>query len=123
MKYYRYFALICLMGFSFSCQEDTEKQEEIPAESFRNEVAATEVRVATAETKSFDYLINATGKLEAAAQVKAVIEQPGYLIELPIREGQSVTGSGHRQARPHRSGDTSSESPNRPSKCAGILRK
>ncbi|MBY5952520.1 efflux RND transporter periplasmic adaptor subunit [Algoriphagus marincola] len=91
MNYNRYFVLIFLMGFSFSCQEDTEKQEEIPAESFRNEVAATEVRVAKAETKSFDYLINATGKLEAAAQVKAVIEQPGYLIELPIREGQSVS--------------------------------
>ncbi|MCS5490455.1 efflux RND transporter periplasmic adaptor subunit [Algoriphagus limi] len=91
MKNYHYLALICLLGLNFSCKEDAEKQEEIPAESFRNEVAATEVRVALAETKSFDYLINATGKLEAAAQVKAVIEQPGYLIELPIREGQAVS--------------------------------
>lgn len=91
MKNLHYCALIFLMGLSFSCQEDAEKQEEIPAESFRNEVAATEVRVATAETKSFDYLINATGKLEASAQVKAVIEQAGYLIELPIREGQTVS--------------------------------
>ena len=91
MKYLHYSALIFLMGLGFSCKEDAEKQEEIPAESFRNEVAATEVQVAIAETKSFDYLINATGKLEAAAQVKAVIEQAGYLIELPIREGQTVS--------------------------------
>ncbi|WP_268034209.1 efflux RND transporter periplasmic adaptor subunit [Algoriphagus sp. PAP.12] len=87
------YRIICLVIFSwglFSCEPEAEKQEEIPAESFRNEVAATEVKVAKAETKSFDYLINATGKLEAAGQVKAIIEQPGYLIALPIREGQFV---------------------------------
>ena len=47
-----------------SCSEDKADSQEIPSESFRNEVAATEVRVATAERKSFDYLINATGKLD-----------------------------------------------------------
>lgn len=88
------YRIICLAFFTwglFSCEPDAEKQEEIPAESFRNEVTATEVHIAKAENKSFDYLINATGKLEAAGQVKAVIEQPGYLIELPVREGQAVS--------------------------------
>lgn len=81
----------CLLTFAFSCKEETEKVEEAPTESFRNEVAATEVRTASAERKSFDYLINATGKLEAASEVIAVIEQAGYILELPIKEGQSVT--------------------------------
>ncbi|WP_144603277.1 efflux RND transporter periplasmic adaptor subunit [Algoriphagus algorifonticola] len=91
MSNYRIILFAFFATLLFSCKEEVEKQEEIPSESFRNEVAATEVKVAKAENKSFDYLINATGKLEASAQVKALIEQPGYLIELPIREGQSVT--------------------------------
>ena len=91
MSNYRIILFAFFASILFSCKEEAEKQEEIPSESFRNEVAATEVKVAKAENKSFDYLINATGKLEASAQVKALIEQPGYLIELPIREGQSVT--------------------------------
>ena len=85
---WRLSALFLLLAFS--CEEKAEKVEEAPTESFRNEVAATEVRIASAERKSFDYLINATGKLEAASEVMAVIEQAGYLIELPIREGRSV---------------------------------
>lgn len=79
------------LALSFSCEEKSEKVEEAPTESFRNEVAATEVRIASAELKSFDYLINATGKLEAASEVMVVIEQAGYLLELPILEGQTVT--------------------------------
>jgi RND family efflux transporter MFP subunit len=85
---------LTLLGFliilSSACTEDKEKVEEAPTESFRNEVAATEVNVATAERKSFDYLINATGKLEAGAEVLAVIEQAGYLLEVNVREGQFV---------------------------------
>ncbi len=91
MSYYRILFFAFFATLLFSCSEEKEKKEEIPAESFRNEVAATEVHVALAETKSFDYLINATGKLEASGQVKAIIEQPGYLIDLPIREGQAVS--------------------------------
>ena len=86
------FTLFALLALSiFSCESEEEKVEEAPTESFRNEVAATEVNVAMAEIKSFDYLINAIGKLEAASQVTAVIEQAGFLIELNVHEGQSVT--------------------------------
>lgn len=85
---------LLLFGFLIvlfsSCQEDKEKVEEAPTESFRNEVAATEVNVATAERKSFDYLIEAPGKLEAGAEVMTVIEQAGYLLEVNVREGQFV---------------------------------
>lgn len=84
-----FFALLALS--IFSCEKDEENVEEAPTESFRNEVAATEVNVALAEVKSFDYLINAIGKLEASSQVTAVIEQAGFLVELNVREGQSVT--------------------------------
>lgn len=73
-----------------SCSEAKEDSQEIPSESFRNEVAATEVRVATAERKSFDYLINAIGKLEAQSEVKALVEREGYLEKVQVLEGQYV---------------------------------
>lgn len=91
MKYQVYLFVVFLVLGGFACQNATQDQEELPAESFRNEVTATQVHVALAARKSFDYLINATGKLEAAAQVKAVIQQPGYLLEVNIREGNYVT--------------------------------
>ena len=90
MKNNVYLIFFLISIFTFSCEEKNEKVEEAPTESFRNEVAATEVRIASAERKSFDYLINATGKLEAASEVLAVIEQAGYILDLPIKEGQSV---------------------------------
>ncbi|GAB3652000.1 efflux RND transporter periplasmic adaptor subunit [Echinicola sediminis] len=73
-----------------SCESKGEKQEEIPLESIRNEVSATKVTVAKAEKRSFDYLINASGKVEAAQQVKVLIEGQGYLKELHVKEGQYV---------------------------------
>jgi len=76
--------------FFFSCESKGEKPEEIPLESMRNEVSATKVTVAKAEKRSFDYLINASGKVEAARQVKVLIERQGYLKELNIKEGHFV---------------------------------
>ena len=58
----------------FSCSKAEEDSQEIDSESFRAEVAATEVFIATAERKRVDYLINATGKLEALSEVKALVE-------------------------------------------------
>ncbi|TDQ14790.1 biotin/lipoyl-binding protein [Algoriphagus boseongensis] len=74
----------------FSCTEAKEASQEIPAESFRKEVAATEVRVGKAERKSFDYLINAIGKLEARSEVIALVEREGYLEKVLVLEGQAV---------------------------------
>lgn len=81
----------CIVFAIFSCKTKEEKVEEAPTESFRNEVAATEVTVSTAERKSFDYLINATGKLEAGAEVMVVVEKAGYLLEINASEGKTVT--------------------------------
>lgn len=80
-----------LFAFVFiSCGEEKEKREEIPMESFREEVQPTAVMVSNSEKKSFDYLINATGKIEASDQVMVIVERQGYLQELLISEGQQV---------------------------------
>src|SRR5690554_1618128 len=73
-----------------SCGEETEAYQDIPLESFRNEIEATPVRVGLSERRSFDYLINASGKVEAREQVKVVVERQGYLAELLVGEGDRV---------------------------------
>lgn len=83
-------SLLCLCAIFYSCGEPEETNEEVPMETFRDEVQATTVRVSQSETKSFDYLINATGKIEAANEVMVIVERSGYLIELEVEEGQKV---------------------------------
>lgn len=82
------FALVLIV--SASCNEEKAESQDQPLEAFRGEVAATPVRIAKAEKRTFDYLINASGKIEAAEQVKIIAERPGYLIELTVKEGDFV---------------------------------
>lgn len=82
------FALVLIV--CASCKEEKEESQDQPLEAFRGEVAATPVRIAKAEKRTFDYLINASGKIEAAEQVKIIAERPGYLIELTVKEGDMV---------------------------------
>jgi RND family efflux transporter MFP subunit len=82
------FALVLII--CASCKEEKGESQDQPLEAFRGEVAATPVRIAKAEKRTFDYLINASGKIEAAEQVKIIAERPGYLIELTVKEGDFV---------------------------------
>ncbi|WP_114751648.1 efflux RND transporter periplasmic adaptor subunit [Pleomorphovibrio marinus] len=85
-----FYCLSLVSLFFWSCEEDEVKNEEVPMETYREEVKPTIVSVGNSERKSFDYLINATGKIEAAEQLKIVVEKTGYLVELLVEEGQNV---------------------------------
>lgn len=84
------FIIPILMGQLISCTEPEAESQEVPMETFRDEVKATTVRVGHSESKSFDYLINATGKIEAANEVMVIVERPGYLLDVVVEEGQRV---------------------------------
>jgi len=84
------FTAVFLLPFVFSCKEEKSASQDQPLESFRGEVAATPVRTAKAEKKTFDYLINASGKVEAVDQIMVVAERSGYLDELTVKEGDYV---------------------------------
>lgn len=86
---FQLFLLISALFLS-SCKEEEGKSQDQPLESFRAEVSATPVRVAQAERKSFDYLINATGKMEALEQIKINAERTGILELSKLREGDFV---------------------------------
>lgn len=91
MKVIKQLYLPLIFAFVFlGCGEEKEKGEEIPMESFREDVQPTMVLVSHSENKSFDYLINATGKIEASDQVMVIVERQGYLLELLVSEGQQV---------------------------------
>ena len=83
------FVLPFVLGL-LSCGEEKTASQDQPLESFRAEVAATPVKVAQSERKTFDYLINASGKMEALEQVKVIVERAGFLQELTVKEGDVV---------------------------------
>jgi membrane fusion protein (multidrug efflux system) len=90
MRFY-FSALSCFfILFIFSCSEEKAESNEQSMDSFRSEVEATPVRVALSEKKTFDYLINASGKIEALDQLKVIFERSGYLTELNVKEGDYV---------------------------------
>lgn len=81
-----------LLGIAglLSCEAETATEQELPLASFRKEVEATQVRVDQSQRRSFDYLVNASGKVEARDQIKIVVERAGYLTELSVKEGDKV---------------------------------
>ncbi|EON78787.1 putative ABC transport system, lipoprotein [Lunatimonas lonarensis] len=83
-------ALLFVSSIFFGCKEEKEKGEEIPMESFREEVQPTSVQTGVSQRKSFDYLINATGKIEASSHVMVIVERQGYLTDLTVSEGDRV---------------------------------
>jgi len=74
MNVFTTFRLGILALLLFSCTKAEKSSQEIPSESFPKEVAATEVRTAAAERRSFDYLINAIGKLEEQSEISLSME-------------------------------------------------
>jgi RND family efflux transporter MFP subunit len=84
------FLFVYVLIVSSSCKEEKAESQDQPLEAFRGEVAATPVKIAKAEKRTFDYLINASGKIEASEQIMVVAERPGYLIELTVKEGDLV---------------------------------
>src|SRR5690606_35063511 len=88
---HRYYNLSFFLAIGLlSCEAETATEQDIPLESFRNEVEATKVTVAESQQRSFDYLVNASGKVEARDQVKVIVERTGYLNDLPVKEGDLV---------------------------------
>lgn len=83
---------LLLVGITalISCEAETATQQDLPLNAFRAEAEATRVKTARSELRSFDYLVNASGKVEARDQVKTVLERSGYLLDLAVREGKKV---------------------------------
>jgi len=90
-QYFKWTCGLLLASIFFTSCKKGEEEKEAVESSFRSEVAATEVKVATISRKNFDYLINATGKVDALQEVTVVIERGGFIEEMRIKEGELVS--------------------------------
>lgn len=77
--------LLCL-----ACKEQKEEIEQVDQESLRKQVQPTEVKVATAEYRPFEFLVSATGTIESEYELEIIFETSGYLEKLSIENGQRV---------------------------------
>lgn len=87
----RFFLISTCVLLCLGCKQQKEKIEEPDYESLRKDVKPTEVVVATAEFRPFEFLVNATGTIESDYELEIIFETSGYLKELNIENGQRVT--------------------------------
>tara|TARA_R110001599_G_scaffold107855_1_gene270633 strand:+ start:12555 stop:13580 length:1026 start_codon:yes stop_codon:yes gene_type:complete len=73
-----------------ACKEQKEEIEQVDQESLRKQVQPTEVKVATAEYRPFEFLVSATGTIESEYELEIIFETSGYLEKLSIENGQRV---------------------------------
>ncbi len=77
--------LLCL-----ACKDQKVEVEEVDQESLRKQMQPTEVKVATAEYRPFEFLVSATGTIESDYELEIIFEGSGYLQQLSIENGQRV---------------------------------
>jgi RND family efflux transporter MFP subunit len=88
MKIYFSFALLILL--SLGCKQQKAVVEEPDLEALRKEVKPTEVEIAKAVYRPFEFRINATGTIESVYELKINFQGSGYLERLTISNGQKV---------------------------------
>lgn len=86
----RFFLIASCILLCFGCKQQKEKIEEPDYEALRKDVKPTEVVVATAQFRPFEFLVNATGTIESDYELEIIFETSGYLKELSIENGQRV---------------------------------
>lgn len=79
-------ATLLLMG----CQQQKTPIEEPDVESLRQEVKPTEITVAQAAYRPFEFRVNSSGTIDSENELKVTFQASGYLEKLLIRNGQRV---------------------------------
>ncbi|MCE7994450.1 MAG: efflux RND transporter periplasmic adaptor subunit [Roseivirga sp.] len=79
-------AALLLMG----CQQQKTPIEEPDVESLRQEVKPTEITVAQATFRPFEFRVNSSGTIDSENELKVTFQTNGYLEKLLIRNGQRV---------------------------------
>ncbi|MGW8122315.1 efflux RND transporter periplasmic adaptor subunit [Roseivirga echinicomitans] len=86
----RLFLISTCFLFCLACKKQEVVVEQIDQATLRKEAQPTEVRVATAEYRPFEFLVSATGTIESENELEIIFEGSGYLEELGIENGQKV---------------------------------
>lgn len=86
----RFFLISACFLLCLACKEQKEEVEQVDQEALRKQVQPTEVKVATAEYRPFEFLVNATGTIESENELEIIFETGGYLQKLSVENGQTV---------------------------------
>lgn len=86
----RFFLLASILLFSLGCKQQKTEVEEPDIQALRKEVKPTEVQVAKATYRPFEFLVNATGNIASERELKINFESSGYLEKLNVENGQRV---------------------------------
>lgn len=79
-------AAFLLMG----CKQQKTAVEEPDIESLRQEIKPTEVTIATADYRPFEFRVNSSGIITSENELKVTFEASGYLEKLSVKNGQRV---------------------------------
>ncbi len=79
-------AALLLMG----CKQQKEPVEEPDVESLRQEIKPTEVTVAPATYRPFEFRVNSSGTIDSENELKVTFQASGYLEKLSVKNGQRV---------------------------------
>ncbi len=84
-------AFLILSALTLACAGKSEEaSKEVDPVTVKGDIEPTTVTTGKASYKTFEYLVNTTGKIEAAAEVQLVVQQNGYIRNLSAKEGQVV---------------------------------
>ena len=73
-----------------ACNSEATDKEEANPDELRKQMPATEVQVAIASRKPFDYRIPARGKVVAGQQAELLFDAGGLLVALSVQDGDRV---------------------------------
>jgi RND family efflux transporter MFP subunit len=84
------FAISTVLIFLMSCKQQKNTVEEPDVESLRQEIKPTEVMIAPAEYRPFEFRVNSSGVITSENELKVTFQTSGYLEKLMVRNGQRV---------------------------------
>lgn len=79
-------AALLLMG----CKQQKEPVEEPDVESLRQEIKPTEVLIASAVYRPFEFRVNSSGTIASENELKITFQASGYLEKMSVRNGKKV---------------------------------
>lgn len=73
-----------------SCKQQKEPVEEPDVESLRQEIKPTEVDIALATYRPFEFRVNSSGTIDSENELKVTFQASGYLEKLKVGNGKRV---------------------------------
>lgn len=85
----RIFAVVVIFSMLLSCQKTSPDPSEVEM-NLRREVPATEVSIATASTRPFQYFVSSSGTISSAKDIQVQFARGGIVEKVMVENGEQV---------------------------------